>query len=494
MSPASQEATLLGPFHGIRHVLWLRVGGFVLQRGLVLAKAAIFARVFTPEAIGTVTLVIGTVAFFGALANLGTRESVIRDQSLDQRRTDTSFTLSLLASATVAALLLLLTVALARFAPGTTLRGWLPLVCVLVFTTPGLFPMYQWERDLRFDRVAVPGIVSELSSLVLTLILWKFSGNAVLSLLLGHVIGFVMSLLWTWTAPGRWPRLRVDPREAWALLAFGLPLALDSLNVQATLVGDNLLVGWLWGNAALGFYSVAWNLPMTIASSLAVLEAMSLPLFAKARDQQGELRRLFNATNKVWAAIGFPLGCLLALYARPIVLYLYGPDWSPTVPILRVMAVSFALRFSTGYAYGPLAVVRGRTAYLLKAGCVSSAFLILVGTPMIAAFGPIGGAWFWLVQLLVLGPLVRFPLIRQELGTLEYLWHGLPPILAGTLATLVAGVIFHLWPGGAGVIVSLLAFVAIYLGALRLVDPELWGWGRAMIPLRAAPSNPWSRP
>jgi O-antigen/teichoic acid export membrane protein len=481
---APDHLTLLFPDSALSHWPQLarevlrRVAGFVVQRFVSIAKLAVFARLFAPEALGQLALVLAVVTATAALANLGTREAVIRDPDRSAARTDTTFTLS--AALALALLGLLISLAYPVGSPllGPETARWLLPGSILVLAVPAMFPVYLWERDLQFGRVAVPGVLSELVSLIATFGLWRLSGHALASLIGGHLAGFMVATIWTWSSCARWPRLRIDGREVRPLLAFGVPVALDALNVQVTLTGDNLLVGWLWGAAALGFYNVARSLPMTIASTLAIFDAMTLPLFAQAQRHPAALRALFAAVNKGWAVIGFPLGCLLALYAPQTVRLLYGVPWEPAIPILRVMAISFALRFATGYAYGPLAVVRGRTAYLFKWGCVNSLFVLLVGGWMIKVFGPIGGAWFWIVQLAVLGPLVRFPLILQELGTLADLRQVLPPIGAGVAASLVTALVLLIWPDR--VLVSAALFVTIYLGMLLLTDATVAAWGRAV--------------
>lgn len=452
----------------------LRFIGFLIQRSLTLVKMAVFARVFAPESIGQLALLTSIVTFVGGLSNIGSRESVIRDQSGDKDRLNTNFTLSIVISLILTVGLIFVTPFLGKIIGSRFQSNWLIPLSIVILSVPAMFPTYIWERDLKLGRVGAPGIINEFCSLGATLIIMIITGNPLPSLIWGHIAGFIISIGWIWLSSREKPKLHLTRSEVKPLLSFGLPIAFDTVNYRVTQGGDNLIVGWLWGDAALGFYNVAWNLPNAISSFFGVFDFMVLPLFAQTNGDTGRLREIFNYTNKLIAVVGFPLGCALALYADPIVRVIYGPNWEPAIPILQLMAISFAFRFASGFSYGPLAIVRGRTLYLMKWGVVNSIFVILLGIILISNLGPIGGAWLWVIQLVILGPLVRFPLIIQELGTLEYLKSLSPPILSGLVASLGTAILLFTATLDTRVyIISIVLFLVLYFTSLLLLDSEL---------------------
>ncbi|MFH1755750.1 MAG: polysaccharide biosynthesis C-terminal domain-containing protein, partial [Candidatus Latescibacterota bacterium] len=136
--------------------------------------------------------------------------------------------------------------------------------------------------------------------------------------------------------------------------------------------------------------------------------------------------------------------------------------------------LSFIIRFCTGYAYDNLVLVRGRTAYLMKWGFVNTVLVFTLGLYMIKTMGPIGGAWYWVIQALLLVPLIRIPLIRQELQTLEFLRHIWQPLLCGALAGAAAYLAMGMlpWADTLNSIVVLAGYVIIYIGLLLFIDRQ----------------------
>ena len=65
-----------------------------------------------------------------------------------------------------------------------------------------------------------------------------------------------------------------------------------------------------------------------------------------------------------------------------------------------------------------------------------AALIATLGLYMIQQMGAIGGAWFWIFQAAVFTPMLRLPLIYQELRTLEFVGHVWQPIVSAAAAAL----------------------------------------------------------
>ena len=86
-----------------------------------------------------------------------------------------------------------------------------------------------------------------------------------------------------------------------------------------------------------------------------------------------------------------------------------------------------------------------------------------------------GGAWFWVGQAVILVPLFRFPLIFQELHTLEFLTYVWQPVVAGLVAmaaAYTAFVCFHRLRS-AGLILAAIVYVLTYVVVLAFADRQL---------------------
>jgi O-antigen/teichoic acid export membrane protein len=262
------------------------------------------------------------------------------------------------------------------------------------------------------------------------------------------------------------------------LFSFGTPLMIQGINGEAMSRGDNLMVGAYSGTEQLAFYNFAWQFPMLISSFTQTIDSMLFPVFVKIQEDKKSVRRIFNLANKLWSLTGSFLGFALFTFAGPIVLIMYGESWNPVVPILKVMSLSFILRFCTGYAYDNLILISGRTKYSMKWGIINTILIFTVGQLMIQKLGPIGGAWFWMLQAVVLIPLIRFPLIHQELGTLEFFQHIWQPFMSGLVACIASLMLIQFATSYAiqyyiTMVVASLVYLSVYIFLLFILDHQL---------------------
>jgi len=414
-----------------------RLGSFVFVRVLQVLKIAIFARLFSPKDIGTVTLSLSCVIMISSVANFGFLESVIRRKDNSSGFSDTAFTLSLLTGVTLFIFTIIFAPVISRVF-SADIDGYVRFLAFLVLMIPLQFPKVFWEKEIRFGHPSVALIIPELVSLIVAVGLEFLFHFGIWSLLLGHTLGFLFSSLYIWLLATDRPHIRrIERSHMEPIMRFGTPFMLQEVNGQVMSRGDNLMVGAYTGTTQLAYYNFAWQLPLMISALTSVVETMLFPVYARLNDSREDIVRLFNLTNKMWSIAGSLLGFPILLFAEEIVFLLYGPNWAPVVPILRVMSFSFIIRYCTGYAYDNLVLVRGRTTYMMKWGFANTLLVFSVCLFMIRKFGPIGGAWFWVLQSVLLIPLIRFPLVYQELRTLEFLRHVWQPVVCGIAASLI---------------------------------------------------------
>jgi O-antigen/teichoic acid export membrane protein len=451
-----------------------RTASIVLTRLVSVARVMLFARMFAPDQIGVAALVSSSVAMIAVLGELGLTQSIIRDNKESTETSDTAFSLSVISSAAVFLLIVVIAPLLSNVLH-TEISSYVRFLAVAILATPLSLPRAFWDRSLTFGPAAVIPLIAELVSFISAVAVELSFHASVWSLLIGQVAGTVVAAFYVWAFAEKRPRLRLNYAQVTPLFAFGLPFMVQQINGIVMQRGDNLIIGAICGPVELAYYAFAWQLPMIVSSLAGSVDGMLFPVYARLNGQQERVRQLFNLSNKMWSLFANLIIVPMIVYAESIVRLIYGPAWLPAIPILQVMLLSFVVRFSTGYAYDNIVLVRGRTRYMLKWGVINTVLVFTVGWLMIQRMGTIGGAWFWFFQSLFLVPLVRWPIIRQELGTLEYLRYVWQPVVAGILSGLVCGQLLRILPEhyilqlASGVV----SYVAIYLAILFLIDHRL---------------------
>lgn len=413
-----------------------------ISRAWTLILGIILARILEPQDYGVYTVGLVVLSILQSMNELGVSVGIVRWPGDPARPAKTAVTLAATSSALLYLLCFLAApgVASAMGAPQAT--GVLRLLTLGVLLD-GLssVPNALITRELLQARRAVADVAALVVSTTVTLVLAS-RGLGAWSLAWGALAGnaTASSLVMT-LAPAR-PRPAFDRDDARQLLRFGLPLAGASFLVFVMLNIDYVIVGRALGPAALGFYTLAFNLSSWPSNLLSLsVRRVSIAGFARLADDGPALRASFTRSFAALMTAVFPICILLSVLAGPLVRFVYGERWGPAVGALRFLAVLGAARVAFDFCYD-LLVASGRTRVTLWVQGLWVLLLIPVLSVGAEERGIRGVAMAHAaVALTVMGPL--FALVLRRLGIeLIPLARSLSrPALAGLVAIAVGVVV-----------------------------------------------------
>ena len=252
----------------------------------------LFARLFSPADLGLANLAFGCISFLVIFANFGFPQSIIRDREKSLAGLNTIFTLSM-GFSLVILILTLLTAPLFSSVFSENLSPLIRLLAILAFSIPMRFPIYLWEKELKFGNPAVATVISEGCMFLFTILVEILFHLGVWSLLIGNLSGFLLTGLYVWITSKYRPRIQIDKIQVKNLLGFGAPLMVQGLNGEVMARGDNLMVGAYAGTSQLAFYNFAWQMPTMISQFTQTIDSMLLPVFVKIKEDTTSTNRLF---------------------------------------------------------------------------------------------------------------------------------------------------------------------------------------------------------
>jgi PST family polysaccharide transporter len=204
--------------------------------------------------------------------------------------------------------------------------------------------------------------------------------------------------------------------------------------------------------------ALAWPLMSTL-----------LPALSRAHPEPARWKRIYLSFVAPLACLTAPLAGLLFVLSEPLVLSLYGPDWEPTVPIFRALAISILVQPIYSSA-GALFDSGGRSAEKLRAGILATMWylcLYVVALPH-GAIGVAGAyscgvllllpAWLWWATR---GTSLSVPLIFGAI------WPPIAATLAGVAGCFAMGIHFPTTPAQA--VVSGASLLVLYLGIALVI-------------------------
>lgn len=377
-------------------------GRLVIQIG----TTAILARLLSPGEFGLVAMVIPFVALVQLLQDAGLPSITLQRQDITEEQIATLFWTNMMLATVMSGVLALCAPLVAGFFDDDRLTAiTIAFAALLIPAAAGVQHRALLQRNLNFRTLAIIDISIQLiATAVAVVVAWHGFGYWALVVHAATLPIVQLPMLWLavrWS-PGR-PRGFSEARHL--LRAGGEIAGFNLLNYFARNL-DNILIGKVWGEAALGLYGRAYNLMLTPVNQInAPVGHVAVPLLSKLAHDPARYRNAYRQILEKMLLVTMPGIVVLIVAAPSVVLLLFGPKWLEAAPILAALGVTALVQpanNSTGWLY----VSQGRTRDLFRWGFIGTPLqvaAIVAGLP----WGPMGVAISYAaVNVLVITPLI----------------------------------------------------------------------------------------
>jgi lipopolysaccharide exporter len=363
------------------------IGGVNLTlRVISMVSTVILARLLDVRDFGIVGLAMIVLAAASLISGLGMQAAVIHSQE-DRRSVAFHGFVITVFSGLVLLLGVYFNAELLASASVLNNPSVIPVLRWMAFLLPlstlSMIPEAFLNKDQRFARVSIPGLVSELvyigSSVGFAYAgfgLWSIVYASLMRSALSVILIWILCPGWDWVIPCRW-----DWRLARRLLGYGSMTSIGGVVSFLYSITDNLIVGRVLGDVALGYYGQAYN--FTIRTVFTISGAVAGVLFTSFAKIQNEPERLSQGYLRSLRALAFftvPLSMGIFVTAADMVPPLLGQKWAPAIPSLQVLAfvgLIMPLSASTSALFSATA----HPGYNVRAG------LVVLGVMLPAIFG-----------------------------------------------------------------------------------------------------------
>ena len=370
----------------------------VLRMGVGVLVGVWIARYLGPEQFGLFSFATAFIGLFGAVAGLGLQSIVVRDIVRDPTcKEETLGTAAVLqlGGGVLAYGLILSTMFWLR--PDDALAKWLVAilgsmmlfkaseVAMYWFESQVLSKYTVWVQNGSFLVFAAVKVALILGHAPLLAFAWATIAEAALvALLLLAMLGARGPSLVT---------LKVSFARAKVLLADSWPLLLSGLAIATYMKIDQIMLGLMLGDEAVGIYSAATRIsevwyfvPMMIVASV-------FPTILEAKKQsealyQQRLQRLYDLMVWLSVAVALPITFL----SDPIVVLLYGPDYAEAGTVLAIHIWASIFVF-LGVASGQWFIAENRQILSFQRTFLGALINVVLNCVCIPQFGVVGAAY-----------------------------------------------------------------------------------------------------
>lgn len=502
---------------GLRRLAVRGAGVTVFSQGVAfvvqLIATVVLARLLAPSDFGLVTMV---TTFSQLLMNFGQNgftEAVIQRKEIDHFLASNLFWINLGVGLFLAIGFAAAGSALARFYGDPRVAQVAVCISLTIFiSSTSVLHLALLKRALIFSVTSTNEVLSNVVSVAVSILLAS-SGWGYWALVVGFIARPLVQSVGAWCLC-RWiPSLPRRVAGTASIVRFALHIYGRFSFNYATRNTDNLLVGWRFGPASLGFYKKAYDLFLLPANQLLnPVSDVALSILSRLERGSAEYRRYFLKGLSILAFVGMGAGALLTLLGKDLIRLLLGVKWDaaghiftffgPGIGIMLIYATSGLIHVSIGRAD------RWFRWVVVEFGVTGLLFLLGL------RWGPAGVAAAWTVSFWILiipafwyaGKPISFGITPVLAIVWKYIFASL---LAGCASAAIIREIPSLVaaPGNLGVVARIatisLLFSVLYLATVILLHggpeplyrfarllPDMLPWTRSresLPPSEAAP-------
>ncbi len=378
----------------------------ILRMGVGLLIGVWIARYLGPEQFGLLNFTAALIGLFGALAAMGLQGIVVRDIVQNPAcREDTLGSAALLQLLGGAAAYTLLLATVFYLRPQDVLSQLVAailgaVVLLKAFEVAGYWFESQvqsrytvWVQNAAFLIFAGIKAVLILTGASLISFVWAMLAEA-----------FVVALAMTLTLNRFGPplsSLRISYRRCCALLKAGWPLMLSSIAVMIYMKIDQIMIGQMLGNDAVGIYSAAARFSEIWYFIATAVAASVLPAILEAKkNNEAQYRQRLQALFDLMTWIAIIVALPVTFFATPLVTMLFGADYSEAGGVLAIHVWATVFVF-LGVAGGNWFLAENQQLISLQRTALGAAVNVLLNIVLIPMLGVVGAAWATLISYAV---------------------------------------------------------------------------------------------
>lgn len=419
----------------LNSVYWslLRVWGTRISTLLVFL---ILARTLSPAEIGVVAYVLGWLAIFLVLADMGLAEYLVYEHAAEREmqlavwwfQTGMAFLISTL---------LTLIVVFSLMPLGTQQSEvMLALIWTLPISAASKVPDALLRREFKFRETAIRSFTCVTAGGVAGVAL-AMSGAGVWSLVVKQWVEVLIEVVmlfrlshWQIGFEYSFANTMKALRHSWGIVWSRF---LDILMQKA----DTIIIGAWIGVTELGYYSVGQKMFQVLQDGfVGALTNVLSPRYGKLKENPEALKAFFLSSILGASLLVTPIFLLVSFFSPELIVILFSEKWAASAEVMRWMCLS-GLLIGAVNLNGFLVLAMQKNAYfsiLMSVGFVSTVVLLAAAAP----FGVNAIAATLLAKNIIIFPLGLYMVMRLlGVNLLDYFSNLLPAAMVALFLTII---------------------------------------------------------
>lgn len=352
----------------------------------------LLARLLLPADFGIIGMLAIFIAVSQTLIDSGFGSALIQKKNPSQTDYSTIFFWNLMFSTLLYIILYIFSPLIADFYSMPKLNEVLRVMALSLIIT-GVFAIQRTrlQKMLAFKTIAFINLSAYALGAIIAVAL-AYRNFGVWSLVSMQIFYGLISVILCGLVTHWFPNLCFSKTSIKELFGFGGFIM--AANILQTICQNlqGIIIGKRFSATQMGYFSQAYKLDQITSYSIPqVIVQVMYPIYSSIQDERERLSKMVLMNMRVIAFIVYPILAVLILIAEPLIGFLYGEKWFPSVPYFRILCVGGFFVSLTNLNFYAVAAV-GKSKSLFKWSFYKWGFLLaalLIGME----FGMYGILW-----------------------------------------------------------------------------------------------------
>jgi len=381
----------------MRSGVWI-MGSAVATHVLRFVQMLILVRLLVPGDFGIMRIAGFIIHGIDVFSSLGLGWALIHRKDVSEETLSTAWTMGLLRAAAIYAAIFFCAPWVAGFYKTPVVSPILRVVAlrIVLAAAANTSGVVMLRKELQFHKHETYEAACNAFSILVTVVAAYYLRSA-WALAVGQVaFGAIRVVGSYWVHPFR-PRFFLDRKIAGSLWRYGWHIMFAGIVIYLKTEGDDMIVGKMTDEKALGLYALAYtlsNMPATFITH--TISGAGFSLYSKLQDNREHLGRAFIRVFRLNAALAVPAALGMAILAPDIVNVIYTPKYAAMIPCFVVLCF-FGLQRALGSPCGPVYGAVGKPYILAWTGAGNLVVMLSIIFPLVRSYGILGAAWATLI-------------------------------------------------------------------------------------------------
>ncbi len=350
----------------------------VLLNLLNLVLPLYLARILEVADFGIIAIMTVFINISNTLINNGLCNAIIQKKDSDEIDKSTVFWIQTGLAVTLYFIIFIFSPTIADFYGIPEIKNMLRVMS-LSFVIGSFAAMQTTElnRTMQFRKSFIANFTATVIYGVVGITLGKL-GYGAWSLVFANVLN-KLALCVTLTIAIHWkPRFLFSYERFKNLFSYSWKLGLGWLIGTLHQDAYTMVIGKIFNKTTLGYYSKAQTFPNLFSkTSTEIVSGVIFPAISKVQEDKTEVKEFTRKLISLVAFVIFPVMAGLAGVATNLVIVILKAKWLPSVPLLRIFCISFAINILSNANMQPFNAI-GRSDVFLKFEMVKRSISIVL--------------------------------------------------------------------------------------------------------------------